>query len=176
MSLHEGAITGVGVDYKLFEEFDGKVGMHQGSVLSLFRFAVVADGVTELAREDVKSKLVYADDLVLMSEKLLGLRIHTMPEGFLSKGLKVNPVKANVMVSDNVTNNGMCKSKVNPCLVCSLRVKANSLLSVQCGKWIHGRCIGVEMLTTKFKEILLAVNVKGRLKNQWSGNKRYVMK
>ena len=36
MSLHEGAKTGVRVDSELSEKFDGKVGMHQGSVLSPF--------------------------------------------------------------------------------------------------------------------------------------------
>ena len=33
---------------------------------------------------------------------------------------------------------------------CSLRVKANSVLCVQCGKWIHGRCAGVTRLTPMF--------------------------
>ena len=30
--------------------------------------------------------------------------------------------------------------KVDPCGVCSLSVKANSVLHVLCGKWMHGRC------------------------------------
>ena len=47
-----------------------KVWMHQGSVMSLFLFAVVVDVVTVLAREGVLSELLYADDLVLMSETI----------------------------------------------------------------------------------------------------------
>ena len=43
----------------------------------------------------------------------------------------------------------MSKSKVEPCGVCSLRVKANSVLCVQCGRWIHGRCAGVKSVTPK---------------------------
>ena len=39
------------MDSELSEEFEVKVGMHQGSVLSPFIFAVVVDAVTELARE-----------------------------------------------------------------------------------------------------------------------------
>ena len=39
-----------------------------------------------------------------------------------------------VMVSSGITKDGLYKSKVDPCGVCSLRVKANSVLCVQCGK------------------------------------------
>ena len=50
------------------------MGMHQGSVLSPFLFAVVVDVVTEFAREGALYELLYADDLVLMSETIEGLR------------------------------------------------------------------------------------------------------
>ena len=50
------------------------MGMHQGSVLSSFLFAVVADVVTEFAREGALSELLYADDLVLMTEAIERLR------------------------------------------------------------------------------------------------------
>ena len=49
MSLYKGARTRVRVDSELSVEFEVKVGMHQGSVLSPFLFAVV-DIVTEFAR------------------------------------------------------------------------------------------------------------------------------
>ena len=75
MSLYEGTKTKVRVDSELSEEFEVKVGMHQGSVLLPFIFAVVVDVVTEFAREDVLSLLLYADDLVLvMSQTIEGLR------------------------------------------------------------------------------------------------------
>ena len=50
MSLYEGAKTIVRVDAELSEKFEVKVGMHQGSVLSPFLFAVVLDVVTEFPR------------------------------------------------------------------------------------------------------------------------------
>ena len=62
----------------------------------------------------------------------------------------MNIWKTKVMVSDGITKDGMPKSKVDPCGVCSLIVKANSVLSLQCCKWIHSRYAGVKMLTTKF--------------------------
>ena len=74
MSLYDGVKTRVRVDSELSEESEVKVGMHQGSVLSPFLFAVVVDVVTEWPREGVLSELLYADDLVVMSETIQGLR------------------------------------------------------------------------------------------------------
>ena len=75
MSLCEGAKTRISVDSELSEEFEVKVGMHQGSVLSSFLFVLVVDVVTEFVREGALSELLYADDLFLMSETIEGLGI-----------------------------------------------------------------------------------------------------
>ena len=76
--------------------------MHQGSVLSPFISAVVVDVVTEFARQVVLSELLYADDLVLMSETIEGLRnkLIKWKEALESKGLKK---KNKVMVSGGIT-------------------------------------------------------------------------
>ena len=89
-------MTRVRVDSELSKEIEVKVGMHQGSVLSPFIFAVVVDVVTEFAREGALSELLYAEDLVLMSETIEGLRVMFLEwkEAFESKGLKVNLGKA----------------------------------------------------------------------------------
>ena len=50
MSLHDGVKMRVRVDSELSEEFEVKVGMHQGYVLSHFLFALVVDVVDEFAR------------------------------------------------------------------------------------------------------------------------------
>ena len=91
MSLYEGAKTRVRVDSELSEEFEVKVGMHQGSVLSPFS-TVVVDVITEVAREGALCEILYADDLVLMSETVEGLmdKFLKWKEAFESKGLKVN--------------------------------------------------------------------------------------
>ena len=64
----------VRVNSELSQEFEVNVGMHQGSVLSPFLFAVVVDVVTEFAKEGALSELLYADDLVLTSKTIEGLR------------------------------------------------------------------------------------------------------
>ena len=55
-----------------------------------------------------------------------------------------------MMICSGISKDGLFKSKVDLCGVCSLRVKANSVLCVQFGKWIHCRCAGVERLTAQF--------------------------
>ena len=66
--------------------------MHQGSVLSPFLFAVVLDIFIEFVREGALSELLYADDLVLMSETIQGLRDKFLKwkEAFDNKNVKVN--------------------------------------------------------------------------------------
>ena len=41
-----------------------------------------------------------------------------------------------VMISVGITKDGLSKSKVDPCGVCGLGTKANSVLCVQSEKWI----------------------------------------
>ena len=113
-------------------------------MLSPFLYAVVVDVVIEFARERALNELLFADYLVLMSETIEGLRNNSMKlkEAFERKGLKVNHGKTKVMDSGSITMDGMSKSKVDPCWVCSLRVQANSALCPRSGKWMHGRYVG----------------------------------
>ena len=64
--------------------------------------------------------------------------------------MKVNRGKTKIMVFGGITKDGMSKSKVDPCGDCSLRVKDNSVLCLQCGKWIHGRFAEMKWVTPKF--------------------------
>ena len=107
----------VNVDSELSEEFEVKVGMHQGSVLSPVLFAVVVDVVAEFAREGTLSELLYGDDLVLMSEITEGLRNKFLKwkEAFEINGLQFNLGKTKVMVCGVITKDDISKSKVDPC-------------------------------------------------------------
>ena len=74
MSLYDGAKTRVRVGSAYSEEFEVKVGVHQGSVLSPLLFAIVVDVITENARRGVVNELLYADDLVIMSKHMEDLK------------------------------------------------------------------------------------------------------
>ena len=54
--------------------------------------------------------------------------------------VQVNFWKTKVMVSSHISKDGLSNSKIDPCGIRSVRVKANSVLHVQCGKWILSRC------------------------------------
>ena len=53
------------------------------------------------------------------------------------------------MISDGITVSSMSRRKVDPFGLCSLRVKANSVLCLQCGEWNHGRCAWVRGVTQR---------------------------
>ena len=59
---------------QLFEKFLMQVGVHQGSVLSPLLFAIAVDVIWENAREELINKILYEDDLVLMSESIENLK------------------------------------------------------------------------------------------------------
>ena len=99
--------------------------------------------------EGALSELLYADDLVPISETTEALRNEFLKciEAFERKSFKVDLGKTTVIVSGCITKDGMYKGKVDPCGVCCLTVKANSVLCLQCAKWINGRCVRVKRVT-----------------------------
>ena len=94
-------------------------------------------------------EILYADDLVLMSETMEGLRVkfQKWKEAFERKGMKVNLNKTKVMVSGSEGKTTV--SKIDPCSMCGKRVKANSVLCGKFGKWVHGRCTKMKRVTPR---------------------------
>ena len=100
MSVYEGSKMKVKVGSEFSKKFYVVVGVHQGSVLSPLLFAIMVGVVTENARECLMKEVLYADDLVLISEMIEGLKERFLKwrSGLESKGLKVNCEKMKVMV------------------------------------------------------------------------------
>ena len=101
MSLYDGAKTRVRVRSAYSEKFKVKCGVHQGSVLSPLLFPIALNVVTENTRRDVVNELLFADDLVPMSEtmKEIQRKFWNWKDALERKGLKVNTRKTKVMVS-----------------------------------------------------------------------------
>ena len=117
MRLYEGAKTKVGVGLEFFEEFEVKVGVHLGFMLSPL---VLRSWLRWLwrVRNGLMSEMLYADDLVLTSKTMEGLRekFWKWKEAFESKGLKVKLGKTKVVVSG--AEGKVSVSKVDPCGIC----------------------------------------------------------
>ena len=109
--------------------------------------------------------MLYADDLVLTSETMEGLRekFWKWKEAFESSGLKVNLGKTKVVVSG--AEGEVTVSKIDPCGICGKRVMASSVLCVKCRKWIHGRCAKVKRVTLRLGRDFVC----GRCKKQADG-------
>ena len=56
------------MEYTKSELFDVKVAVHQGSILSPLLFALVMDEVTKDIRKGVVKEMLYADDILLVSD------------------------------------------------------------------------------------------------------------
>ena len=125
-----------------------RVGVHQGSMLSPLIFAIVVDVVTELAREGLLlNEILYANDLVLMSESLDDSRkiFQRWRSALEDKRLKVNVGKTKMMVSGKERK--IVLSKIDPCGICGKTVGPNTVCCTQCTKWIHGGCTKMKKVT-----------------------------
>ena len=63
--MYEGATTTVRSAAGLSDEFKVGVGLHQGSALSPFLFAIIMDKLTENIRKEAPWDMLFADDIVL---------------------------------------------------------------------------------------------------------------
>ena len=134
----------VRVNGQLSEEFEVKVGVHQGSVLSPLLFIIVLEALSRDLRPGVPWELLYADDLVIVTESLEeGVeKLKNWKAGLQERGLNVNMAKTKFMVS-GVGLDKLKDSGKYPCSVCRQGVGANSIFCTRCKHWVHSKCSGV---------------------------------
>ena len=66
--MDDDSTTAVSCAVGVTEEFDVKVGLHQGSALSPCLFPMVMDRMTDDIREEAPWTMMFADDIVICSE------------------------------------------------------------------------------------------------------------
>ena len=129
------------------EEFEVKVGVHQGSVLSPLIFIIVLEALSREFHSGVPWEDLYADDLVIIAESLEECvrRLLTWKEATEKKGLRVNAGKTKIM---------MCSTRLDllqssgefSCAVCCTGVGSNSIFCNGCKHWVHKKCSGLKSL------------------------------
>ena len=129
--MYERARTVVRTKQGYSIEFEVKVGVHQGSILSPLLFVAVMEVVTQGVKEG----------LVAQSKEELRERVLRWKECMELKGLKVNIEKTKVMRSGK-SGGEIVKTGRWPCAVCGKGVWANSIQCTDCCGWVHKRGSG----------------------------------
>ena len=130
------------------EEFEMKLGVHQGSVLSLLLFIIVLEALSHEFCSGVPWEDLYANDLVIIAESFEECvrRLLTWKEAMEEKGLRVNTGKAKIMICgmglDLLQSSGEFQ-----CAVCRTGVGSNSIFRNGCKYWVHKKCSGLKHLT-----------------------------
>ena len=98
--MYANARSHVRVGEGFSEEFEVKVGVHQGSVLSPLLFIIVLEALSREFRSGVPWEDLYADDLVIIAESLEECvrRLLTWKETMEKKRLRVNAGKTKIMI------------------------------------------------------------------------------
>ena len=129
------------------EEFEMKVGVHQGSVLSPLLFIIVLEALSREFRSGVPWEDLYADDLVIIAESLEECvrRLLTWKEAMEKKGLRVNAGKTKIMICG--TGLDLLQSSGEfPCAVCHTGVGSNSIFCNGYKHWVHKKCSELKRL------------------------------
>ena len=145
MCMYDNCKGAVSVNGAIGEPFNVKVGVHQGSVLSPLLFIIVMEALSREFRTSLPWELLYADDLVLMSDSIEGLekKFSDWKKGMENKGLRVNVGKTKVMISSSSAAT-VNKTGKYPCGVCHKGVGSNSIFCKSCKSWTHARCSRVK--------------------------------
>ena len=130
------------------EEFEVRVGVHQGSVLSPLLFIIVLEALSREFRSGVPWEDLYAGDLVIIAESLQECvrRLSTWKEAMEEKELIVNAGKMKIMICGTGLD-FLQSSGEFPCAVCRTGVGSNCIFCNGCKYWVHKKYSGLKRLT-----------------------------
>ena len=146
--MYSNARSRVRVGKGYSDEFEVKVGVYQGSVLSPLLFIIVLEALSREFRCGVPWGDLYADDLVIIAESLEECvrRLVTWKEAMEEKGLRVNAGKTKIMICgmglDLLQSSGEFS-----CAVYRTGVGSNSIICKSCKHWVHKKRSGLNGLT-----------------------------
>ena len=126
-----GSLVRVGEGYS--EEFEVKVRVHQGSVLSPLLVIIVIEALSCEFHSGVPWEDLYADDPVIIAASLEECvrRLLTWKEAMEEKGLRVNTGKMKIMIC-GMGLDLLQSSGEFPCAICHTGVGSNSIFCNSC--------------------------------------------
>ena len=140
-AIYENAKSCVRVNGQFSDEFNIKVGVHQGPAPSPLLFIIVMEALSREFKVGCLWELLYKDDLVLMAETLEDLKkkLTIWKDNIEAKGLRVNVNKTKLVCSKH---NSLAKSDPVkwPCSICRKVAGSNSIFCQSCNNWVHKRC------------------------------------
>ena len=127
------------------EEFEVKVGVHQGSVLSPLLVIIVLEALSREFRSGVPWEDLYADDLIIIAELLEKCvrRLLTWKKAMEKKGQRVNVKK--IMICGTGLDLLQSAGKF-PWAVRCTGVGSSSIFCNGCKHWVHKKCSGLKRL------------------------------
>ena len=90
--MYEGVVTTIRSPAGETNEFSITVGLHQGSILSTYLFALVMDELTRNILDDVPWCMLFADDIVLVDEtsERVNTKLEIWRKVLESKGFQIS--------------------------------------------------------------------------------------
>ncbi|GJR81000.1 retrovirus-related pol polyprotein LINE-1 [Tanacetum coccineum] len=100
--MYKGAKTHVRTSVRDTEFFPIEVGLHQGSAISPYLFALILDEILRGIQEDILWCMIFADDIVLIAESAKGLnsRLEKWRKALEDKGLRISRDKTEYLRCD----------------------------------------------------------------------------
>ena len=100
--MYNNVVTSVQTSDGDTDDFPIKIGLHQGSVLSPYLFALVMDEITRDIQWDISWCMLFADDVVLVDESQteVNQKLELWQEILESKGFRLSRTKTEYMRCD----------------------------------------------------------------------------
>jgi hypothetical protein len=107
--MYDNVVTSVRTSDGDTDDFPIKIGLHQGSALSPYLFALVMDEVTRDIQGDIPWCMLFADDVVLVDDSRVGVnrKLELWRQTLESKGFRLSRTKTEYMrCGFSTTNHG----------------------------------------------------------------------
>ena len=169
--MYESSLTAVRCAVGLTKWFEVGVGLHQGSALSPFLFALLMDRLTDEVRQESPWNMMFADDIVICGETKEDVEVSL--EGWRHalerRGMKVSRSKTEYMCANErgegntVQMQGIDVTKVDQFKYLGSTVQSNGECSGEVKKRIQAGWNGWRRVSAVICDQKIAPRVKGRM-------------